>query len=444
MCALWFEISERRLDRVCRSATRWVRWPGAAPIATTRINWKPVCVRGRRSSVLKAWALPIGDFGLRGLSALVLEGSCIEADRSSRNLHTHAMVCSELGVGASSLAFDPGCASVVVAVPGEGVVLDESTSAMLGMAGMAIMEHPDSTPSGTLGRSVLSGVEMFDPAVLEAVIGFVVDKLGGPGERLAVVVPVGMSASARASAKATARRASGAGEVEVETVAAPLAAALTLDLAQRSGAFVMVEMGASSTQAILFASGSGCLADRVVQVADRSVGSRDLDRVIQSWLASQHGLSISDTAAAHVKEVAGSPWPSRDCWFEVTGRSIPGHRHATAVLAPGELRHAMTLTVNQMLRVVDGALGSGGDPVAEVDAIYLSGGGARLRGLAERVAHAPGVPTVVVEDPETAAARGGTTLLEERAKWPSGHLGAPGFTAPTESTDQGPSGRTGR
>lgn len=308
------------------------------------------------------------------------------------------------------IAIDPGSTSVVAALAGEGVALDEPTSVVLATAGLRVTERPEvGVGSGTADSRALSGVEMFDPTVLEAVIGFVVDKLGVSGGAMAVVVPAGMSASARASVEATATRISGVGDVQ--TVAASLAAAMTL--AQRDEAFVMVEIGASRTQAALFAPGSGCLAERVVRVADRSVGSRDLDRVIQAWLASQHGVSISDTTAAHVREVAGSTWPSRDCWYEVVGRSIPGHRMAAVTFAPGELRQILSLTVNQMLRVTDLVLGQGGDPVADIDSIYLAGGGSLLKGIAERVAHAPGVPAVVVEDPRTAAARGAADLLEE-------------------------------
>lgn len=83
----------------------------------------------------------------------------------------------------------------------------------------------------------------------------------------------------------------------------------------------------------------------------------------------------------------------------------------------GSYADALSLTVHRMLRVIDLVLGHGGDPVTGLAAIYLSGGGALLKGMAERVAHAPGVPAVVVEDPRTAAARGAAALVEERASW---------------------------
>lgn len=322
----------------------------------------------------------------------------------------------EGGTTSSVLALDVGSVSTVAAVPGLGVVLDEPTATLAHPARRGWGPWPGTTEwiaenGSPSSGSTISDSEVLGPEVLVQVIRSVVDRLGGGSveRRVVLSIPVGMAEPERETVREAARAAGVASSVTL--VEAPQAVALSLLDAGTEGTVVVADVGASITQAAVVSMSAIDDASPTGVTVHRSavgpIGSQDLDGAIRDTMIGRHGVVLGDTTVIKVKETVGSAWPTADFASEVRGWSITPGEARSAVLAPGELRDAVEGVVDAIVEVVEGVL----DPPSEIPgrrptAVWLSGGGSLLGGLAERVADVTGLPTVVVDHPRLAVAHG--------------------------------------
>jgi len=85
------------------------------------------------------------------------------------------------------------------------------------------------------------------------------------------------------------------------------------------------------------------------------------------------------------------------------------------VLTPEEIRHALGEQVDLVVDTVLGCLAEAPPELAQdiiYEGIHLLGGGARLRGLAERLARETEVPVHVVPEPLECVVRGAGLCLD--------------------------------
>ena len=317
------------------------------------------------------------------------------------------------------LAIDLGTANTVVYERGRGVVLDEPSvvavttgTSHLVAAGTRAKEMLGRTPeSVTAVRPLRDGV-ISDADVTERMVRWFVDQVA-PSRlirpRIVVCVPSDItSVERRALEDATLR--SGARRVYVieETMAAAIGAGLPVEETKAS---MVVDIGGGTTDVGVISLG-GMVTSRTVRI-----GGDEIDEAIVSHVKSEYSLLLGEASAERLKIAAGSAFPLRTEVSErVRGRDLVTGLPTTVLVGSAEVRRAVETPVASIVDLVRSVLDTcppelAGDVVDR--GIVLTGGGALLRGLDERLSHELGVPVRTAQDPLRAVARGAGRCVEE-------------------------------
>jgi rod shape-determining protein MreB len=124
----------------------------------------------------------------------------------------------------------------------------------------------------------------------------------------------------------------------------------------------------------------------------------------------QHKLLIGERTAEQVKIEIGSALKTEgDLNMEVRGRCLREGRPKVVVVTESEIRDALAEPLKVIVAAVRTALDSIPPEIsADVsdNGIVVTGGGALLRGLADRLRIETGVPVTIADDPLTSVVRG--------------------------------------
>ena len=126
---------------------------------------------------------------------------------------------------------------------------------------------------------------------------------------------------------------------------------------------------------------------------------------------------LGERTAEEVKMTLGSAFPSLDeSPAEVRGRDLVSGLPRTVEVTPAQIRQALEEPLHAIVDAVRVTLDQtppelAGDIMDR--GIVLTGGGALLRGLDERLRHETGLPVHVAEDPLLSVALGAGRCVEE-------------------------------
>lgn len=321
--------------------------------------------------------------------------------------------------GGRDLAIDLGTANTVIYQRGRGVVLDEPSvvavrtgTADLLAAGARAKEMVGRTPSSVTAIRPLRDGVISDAEVSERMLRWFVDQVA-PSTILRPRVVVGVPSDItgverRALEDATLR----AGARRVYVIEEPMAAALGAGLPiHETAASMVVDIGGGTTDVAVISLG-GVVSGRSVRI-----GGDEIDEAIVAHVKGEYSLLLGERTAEHIKVTAGSAFPLREEVNErVRGRDLATGLPKTVVINSAEVRRAIELPLHQIIDLVRGVLDVcppelAGDILDR--GITLTGGGALLRGLDQRLHHELGVPVTVAEDPLRAVARGAGRCVEE-------------------------------
>ena len=321
--------------------------------------------------------------------------------------------------GGRDLAIDLGTANTVIYQRGRGVVLDEPSvvavrtgTADLLAAGARAKEMVGRTPSSVTAIRPLRDGVISDAEVSERMLRWFVDQVA-PSTILRPRVVVGVPSDItgverRALEDATLR----AGARRVYVIEEPMAAALGAGLPiHESAASMVVDIGGGTTDVAVISLGG------VVSARSVRIGGDEIDEAIVAHVKGEYSLLLGERTAEHIKVTAGSAFPLREEVNErVRGRDLATGLPKTVVINSAEVRRAIELPLHQIIDLVRGVLDVcppelAGDILDR--GITLTGGGALLRGLDQRLHHELGVPVTVAEDPLRAVARGAGRCVEE-------------------------------
>ena len=321
--------------------------------------------------------------------------------------------------GGRDLAIDLGTANTVIYQRGRGVVLDEPSvvavrtgTADLLAAGARAKEMVGRTPSSVTAIRPLRDGVISDAEVSERMLRWFVDQVA-PSTILRPRVVVGVPSDItgverRALEDATLR----AGARRVYVIEAPMAAALGAGLPiHETAASMVVDIGGGTTDVAVISLGG------VVSARSVRIGGDEIDEAIVAHVKGEYSLLLGERTAEHIKVTAGSAFPLREEVNErVRGRDLATGLPKTVVINSAEVRRAIELPLHQIIDLVRGVLDVcppelAGDILDR--GITLTGGGALLRGLDQRLHHELGVPVTVAEDPLRAVARGAGRCVEE-------------------------------
>jgi Actin-like ATPase involved in cell morphogenesis len=174
---------------------------------------------------------------------------------------------------------------------------------------------------------------------------------------------------------------------------------------------MIVDIGGGTTD-IAVISLAGIVYSKSVRVAGNA-----MDEAISQYVKREHDLLIGERTAERIKiELGSAAELSQRKEMEVKGRHVLEGKPTTITINDHQVREALAEPVRQMVQAVRDAL-ERIPPELSADVcdrgIVLSGGGALLQKLDERLRHETGLPVQVAEDPLSAVVLGAGKMLSD-------------------------------
>jgi rod shape-determining protein MreB len=329
-------------------------------------------------------------------------------------------VFGTFAIFSNDLAIDLGTANTCVFARGQGIVLSEPSivafnriSDKIEAVGTEAKAMVGRTPGSITAIKPMRDGVIADFDAAEKMLGYFIKKAHGRRRfvrpRVVIGVPSQITQVERRAVKDSAYRAKAS---EVHLIEEGMAAAIGagLPITEASGNMI-VDIGGGTTD-IAVISLAGVVYSRSVRVAGNA-----MDEAIANFVKREKDLLIGERTAEIVKMELGSASPlAMRREMEVKGRHVLEGKPVTVVLNDEEIREALADTVRQIVAAVRNALEQT-PPELSADicdrGITLSGGGAFLRGMDERIHNETGVPVQVAEDPLSSVVLGAGKMLSD-------------------------------
>jgi rod shape-determining protein MreB len=326
----------------------------------------------------------------------------------------------------TDLAIDLGTANTLIYVRGKGIVLDEPSVVAIrhegGPNGKKTIQAVGAEAKAMLGK-VPGNIEAIRPMKDGVIADFTVTEqmlkqfikmvhprsVLRPSPRIIICVPCG---STQVERRAIRESALGAGASDVYLIEEPMAAAIGAGLpVHQAAGNMVVDVGGGTTEVAVIS-----LGGVVTSLSIRTAGD-DLDAAIVAWMKKEYSLMLGERTAEEMKMTLGSAFPTHDePEAEIRGRDMISGLPRSVVVTSAECRKALEEPLHAIVDAVRTTLDQtppelAGDIMDR--GIVLTGGGALLRGLDERLRHETGMPVHVAEDPLSSVAMGAGKCVEE-------------------------------
>jgi len=318
------------------------------------------------------------------------------------------------------MAVDLGTANTLVYVHGRGIALNEpsvvalnTTTGKIVAVGVQAKRMIGRTPGNIVAVRPLKDGVIADFDVTERMLRYFIHKvhrrryLAKP--RLVVAVPSGITGVEQSAVREAGHQ---AGARRVYIIEEPMAAAIGsgLPVYEPTGNMV-VDVGGGTTEVAVISLG-GIVASQSIRV-----GGDELDQAIITFTKKEYSLMVGERTAEEIKIAVGSAYPSPDePHTEIRGRDLVSGLPKTIVISAGEVRHAIAEPVSSVVDIVKATLDAcpaelAGDIMDR--GIALTGGGALLRGLDERLREETGMPVHLADNPLESVVLGTGKCVED-------------------------------
>ncbi len=324
------------------------------------------------------------------------------------------------------IGIDLGTANTLVYLKGKGVVVSEPSVVAVNQktgqvvaVGSAARDMIGRTPTHiTAVRPLVEGV-ISDFEVTEEMLTYLIAKAQNEkmplGPRVVIGVPSGIT---NVEIRAVRDAARNAGAREVLIIEEPMAAALGARLPVHEAIGTMlVDIGGGTTDIALISLGG------IVRAKNVRIAGDTLNDDITGYVRSEFKILIGERTAEDVKIAVGSairlPQPLETT---IRGRDLVTGLPREIVVTDTDIREAISGSIASVIEAIKEVIETAPpEVVADVMrlGIFLTGGGALLRGLPELLAAELKVPIHVVDDPLTTVVRGTGMVLEEPEKYRS-------------------------
>ncbi len=327
---------------------------------------------------------------------------------------------SSLSFIGRDMAVDLGTANTLVYVRGRGVVLDEPSvvaveehSGRLVAVGAEAKRMIGRTPGYVKAIRPLKDGVISDADITERMLRYFIQKVHKRSRfarpRIVICVPSGITGVER---RAVEDAASHAGARRVYIIEEPMAAAIGagLPIEEPTGNMV-VDVGGGTTEVAVISLGG------IVTAQSIRVAGDELDNAIIQYVKKEYSLMLGERSAEEIKISIGSATVTEDePTAEIRGRDLISGLPKTITVTSAEIRKAIEEPVNAIVDAVRTTLDKcppelSGDIMDR--GIVLTGGGAMLRGLDERLRSETGMPIHVAEDPLMSVAMGSGRCVED-------------------------------
>ncbi len=326
-----------------------------------------------------------------------------------------------LGLFSLDIGIDLGTANTLVCVRNKGIVIDEpsvvaiekKTKKVLAI-GAEAKEMVGRTPGNIVAVRPLRDGVISDFDVTEQMLHHFIRKVHDrmilriPRPRVVVGIPSGVT---EVEKRAVHDAAISAGAREAYLVEEPMAAAIGagLKVTEAKGSMI-VDIGGGTTEVAVIALG-GIVVARSIRVA-----GDEMDEDIIAYARQKYNLLIGDRTAEQAKIEAGSAYPlEQEIVYTLRGRNLITGLPEAVDVSSIEVREALRNSVGIIIEAIKGTLDdTPPELVADLmsDGIILAGGGALLRGLAQRVTEETKMKVYVANEPLACVAKGAEKILE--------------------------------
>ena len=331
---------------------------------------------------------------------------------------------SSLGSRSSvDLAIDLGTANTLVAIPGEGIVINEpsvvaiekSTHRVLAV-GTEAKNMINHTPDAFSAEHPLKDGVIADYDVTEAMLSAFIDRAISrkyPWQakpRIVICIPCGATSVEK---RAVFEAAIQAGARQAYLVEEPMAAAMGADLpvTEPIGSMV-VDIGGGTTEVAVIS-----LGGIVTSSSLRLAGNR-MDEAVANYLRDLLGIKIGERTAEYIKIAIGSILPfedGRERDLLISGQDMYTEQPKEVSVQSEDVRRALQAPVEEMVfHIKETFKKTNPDLASDIikNVILLTGGGGLLSGLDRYLSYRLEIPVWVSETALTNVVMGCSKVLE--------------------------------
>ncbi|HXU44863.1 MAG TPA: rod shape-determining protein [Thermoanaerobaculia bacterium] len=329
-------------------------------------------------------------------------------------------LASALRYFSKDLAIDLGTANTLVFAKGQGIVVREPSVVVVNKltnrivaVGAEAKEMLGRTPGNIESIRPMKDGVIADFEVTERMLEHFIKKAHGRKmyvhPRIVIGVPSEITQVEKRAVRDSAMRA-GASEVFLVEQAMMAAIGAGLPITEPSGNMI-VDIGGGTTDVAVI-SLAGTVYSRSVRVA-----GNEMDIGIIQYLKRKYNLLIGERTAEQIKIELGSAHPLKEeIRMEIKGRDLVEGVPKTLTISDEEIREALAEPVAAIVEAVRMAL-ERTPPELSADimdkGIVLSGGGALLRNLDQRLRDETGLPVLLAEDPLCSVVLGTGRVLSD-------------------------------
>ncbi len=326
------------------------------------------------------------------------------------------------------LAIDLGTANTII-IHNDKVVVDEpsivaidqNTGKVIAIGTEARMMHGKTHMNIRTVRPLKDGVIADFHAAEQMIRGMIklINKrqhLFTPTLRMVIGIPCG---STEVEMRAVRDSSEHAGGRDVYMIYEPMAAAIGIGLEVLAPiGNMVVDIGGGTTEIAVIALG-GIVCNKSIRIAGDGFTSD-----IQTYMRHQHNIKIGERTAEDIKHMVGSALPDLDnppADFITRGPNLMTSLPMEIPVSYQEIAHCLDKSIAKIETAIMGVLEQT-PPELYADivqrGIYLTGGGALLRGLDKRLQDKINIPFYIAEDPLHAVARGTGIALKKINEFP--------------------------
>lgn len=333
-----------------------------------------------------------------------------------------------LGFFSLDIGIDLGTANTLVFVRGKGIVINEPSWVAVDKktrrpieidgkraVGQVAKEMAGRTPKDVLVVRPLRDGVISEFEITEEMLAYFIEKAHEqsivplPRPRVVVGVPSGVTEVEKRAVNDAALL---AGARAVYLIEEPTASALAVGLPiNQVGGVVILDIGGGTSEVTVFSLG-GVVASRSLRVA-----GDEMDQAVLQYVRNKYNILIGERMAEQVKIKIGSAFPLKEeKTMTLRGRNLVSGLPETLEISSIEIRDALSGPIDTIVQAVKEAMDDvPAEMVSDVmdNGICMSGGGALIRGLDERLTEELRIRCWVAEDPLTCVARGAGLVLDD-------------------------------
>ena len=321
------------------------------------------------------------------------------------------------------MAIDLGTANTLVAISGEGIVINEPSVVAIEKSTMRVLvvgreakNMINHTPEAFSAEHPLHDGVVADYDVTEAMISAFINKAverrypWQPKPRIVICIPCGAtSVEKRAVFEATIQ----AGARQAYLIEEPMAAAMGADLpvTEPTGSMV-VDIGGGTTEVAVVSLGG------IVTSSSLRIAGNRMDEAIALHLRDLLGIKIGERTAEVIKIKIGSILPfedGRERDMVISGQDVVNEQPREVVVQSEDVRQALKPTIDEMvIHIKETFKKTNPDLASDIikNGILLTGGGGLLSGLDRYLTNELEIPVWVSETALTNVVMGCLKVLE--------------------------------